>query len=95
MDSKIPNAVKSAAAVMAADVLLLLGFVFLLLGAAKFLNDTLEVPGAGEGAVGITLLIVGVMILARSKMSVRFRAMPMGQPPPEITPKDAPSDSYR
>ena len=95
MKNSIPNAVKSAAAVMAADILLLVGFVFLLLGVAKFLNEYIGIQGSGEGAVGITLLIIALIILARSKMSVRFRTMQAGQPPPEMPPKDAPSDSYR
>lgn len=95
-EQKIPNAMKSAAAVMAADVLLMVGFVFLLLGIAKFLNGFLDIEGVGEAAVGIALLIIGFVILLRSRMKVSFATMPLGRPGmPRKAPREAPSDSYR
>lgn len=91
----IPDVMKSAAAVMAADVMLLLGFVFMLLGVAKFLNEFLGVPGIGEGSVGLVLLIVGIMVIARSRLNVRFARVPQ-QPQMPVPPvKEAPTDSYR
>lgn len=98
MKERIPKALKSAAAVMAADIMLLAGFVFLLLGISKFLNDLIGIEGAGEGAVGLALLVLGLLILLRSKMAVTFRAVPPGPAPgamPQPLPKDAPTDSYR
>ncbi|HID72600.1 TPA: hypothetical protein EYP38_01550 [Candidatus Micrarchaeota archaeon] len=103
-NGNIPNMLKSAAATMAADVLLLVGFVFVLLGIAKFLNDFVKIPGFGEGTVGVVLVVMGLFILFNSKMRVRIAKVPprpqmpmqpmppMSQPPP---PKEAPSDSYR
>ena len=99
MKERIPKVVKGAAALMAADIMLLSGFVFLLLGISKFLNDFLGVEGSGEGIVGLLMLGLGLLILLRSKMSVSFRqiqtAPPPGSMPPQPSPKEAPTDSYR
>ena len=93
---RIPNVMKSAAAVMAADVLLLLGFIFLLLGIAKFLNGFLDIEGVGEGAVGIALLVLGFLILARSRMKFKFAPMPLQRPGvPQKPSREAPSEPYR
>ncbi len=95
-EKKIPNAVKSAAAVMAADVLLLLGIIFLLLGIAKLLNGFIGIEGTGEGAVGVALLIIGFIILARSRVRMAFTPMPIQKPVmPQEPQKKAPSESYR
>ncbi|MFH1393313.1 MAG: hypothetical protein ABII71_02750 [Candidatus Micrarchaeota archaeon] len=98
---QVPNILKSAAATMAADVLLLVGFVFLLLGMAKFLNDFIEIPGIGEAGIGAALLVIGIIILLNSKMRIRIAKVPMmpqgmmPQMPPQPPVPDAPSDSYR
>ncbi len=99
----IPQALKSAAATMAADALVIIGFVFLLLGIAKFINEFIDIPGIGEGAVGAALLVSGLIVLMRSKMRVRFAQVPQRppgmmqpmMPPPQPPPKEAPSESYR
>ncbi len=91
---KVPNVMKSAAAVMAADIMLLVGFVFLLLGISKLLNGYLGTEGAGEGIVGIVLLIMALVILARTRMTVSFAPIPI-QKPEAPKPPEAPSESYR
>jgi|GEM_PF-5023182 len=99
----LPGMLKGAAAAMAADVLVILGFVFLLLGISKFLNDVVKIAGFGEGFVGIGLLVIGILILTTSKMKIRIAqaprapGMPMQPMPPmpQQPPKEAPSDSYR
>lgn len=93
----MPNVMGSMAAVMAADIMLILGFVFLLLGVSKFLNDFVGIEGSGEGIVGIGLMIVSIIVLARSKMRVSINPvpqMPMEQMPQQPI-KEAPSGSYR
>jgi len=94
-EKKIPNAMKSAAAIMAADILVLLGFIFLLFGIAKFLTGFFGIEGIGEGAVGMALLIIGFLIIMRSRMKIKFATMPLertGAAPPS---SEAPSESYR
>lgn len=95
-EGRIPNAVKSAAAVMAADVLLLLGIIFLLFGIAKLLNGFIGIEGVGEGAVGAALLVIGFIILVRSRVRMTFTPMPIQRPAmPQEPQKKAPSESYR
>ncbi len=92
----MPNVLKAAAAMMAANILVPLGFIFVLFGISKFLNDYLGVDGAGEGVVGIALMTIGMIIILQSKMRVSVTAMPKQQPmPPQQPMTEAPSDSYR
>lgn len=95
-EERIPNAVKSAAAVMAADVLLLLGIIFLLFGIAKLLNGFIGIEGVGEGAVGVALLVIGFIILARSRIRMAFTPMPIQRSAmPQEPQRRVPLESYR
>lgn len=99
---KMPNIMRSAAAVMAADMLLLLGFIFMLFGAAKYINDMFDIPGIGEGSLGLLLFVIGLIVILKSKMKVQMRPMQMKQqmpqmPPsqPQPPPSDVPPGTYR
>ncbi len=100
----MPNMMKSTAVVMAADMFLIVGFLFLLLGLSKFINDFLEIPGVGEGSLGIILIVIGVLVLAQSKMKIRMRPvmgqqqmsqMPQQPQPPQPPPAEVPPGTYR
>jgi uncharacterized membrane protein len=90
---KMPDLMKSAAAMMVADIMLLLGVVFVLMGIGRFISGYLGIDGSGEGIIGIVLLALGLVILTRSKLKVSFSPVPMAPPQPPIP--EAPSDSYR
>lgn len=99
-NAKMANPLRSMAAVMAADVLAIIGFIFLLLGVSKLLNEFFGIEGIGETALGAVMFITGVVILVRSKLKVRISNVAPkasgGIPiPAQTPPKQAPTDSYR
>jgi len=69
----IPPVARSFALSATADFLLFIGILFILLGAAAFVTDFLKIKGIGEVLVGVFLVIVAMVLLARSR---RFMPLP-------------------
>ena len=81
------------------DFLVLIGVLFILLGASAFVTDFLDIEGAGEFLVGLFLVVIGYVLLMRSRRQMTIRmvqtkkmAQGMMQQPP---PNDPDSGAYR
>ena len=74
------------------EIFLLLGLLFIFLGAAAFVSDYLKIKGGGEIGIGILLVLAAFIFLIRNKApKIQFRANQ--KPPAPVRPPAM--DSYR
>jgi NhaP-type Na+/H+ or K+/H+ antiporter len=74
------------------EIFLLLGLLFIFLGAAAFLSDFLRIKGGGEIGVGVLLVLAAFVFLMRNKApAIQIRANQ--KPPAPVRPPAM--DSYR
>jgi ABC-type anion transport system duplicated permease subunit len=82
---------------MLADFAIIAGIVLALFGVGDFLSSLIGIAGSGKVALGILLLILGTVVLARTKARIQIGMQPQmpqqqEQPPPPPPPE---SGTYR
>jgi NhaP-type Na+/H+ or K+/H+ antiporter len=86
---------KSLAMSAIGEVSLLLGLIFIFLGASAFISDLLRIKGSGEFMVGLVLVVAAFIFLTRSKLMPMIR-LQKGGPPAQQPPTPPPeAGSYR
>jgi NhaP-type Na+/H+ or K+/H+ antiporter len=74
------------------EIFLLLGLLFIFLGAAAFLSDFLKIKGSGEIGVGVLLVLAAFVFLIRNRApAIQIRA----EQRPLAPAKPPAMDSYR
>jgi len=85
---------KSLAMSAIGEVFLLLGLVFMFLGASAFISNLIGIKGSGEFTVGFVLVIAAFIFLTRSKLMPRIR-LQKGDASPAPPPPPLEAGSYR